>query len=94
MVLTSIIDELGHTPLTLAIACACIRFFEILVDAGANVEGRGPLGTPLEMAIKCGTNMNLLFFLLHHGADTSSIYPHDIKYPQMKRLSVLLEIYN
>ena len=47
------IDELGHTPLTLAIACACTYdFLKYLLDAGANVEGKGPLGTPLEMAIK------------------------------------------
>ena len=25
-------------------------------------------------------------FLLHHGADTSSIHSHDIKYPQMKKI--------
>ena len=66
-----------------------------LLDAGANVEVKGPLGTPLEMAINCGTNnVELLLLLLHHGADTSSINLHNIKYPQMKEIVRSLEIYN
>ena len=48
------VDPTGHTPLTMAIACACsFEFFKYLLNVGASLSVPGPFGTPLQMLCRC-----------------------------------------
>ena len=68
-------SPLGHTPLTLSVACKCSHdFCKYLLDVGAELEKPGPFGTPLQMLVRSRTDdLDLLHLFLGRGADITAL---------------------
>eukprot|EP00949_MAST-11_sp_MAST-11-sp1_P000915 g915.t1 len=67
------IDELGHTPLTMALQCrSSVEIIRTLIDFGTDVNHEGPMGTPAQVAV-ASDQMASLRILVLHGADLTQI---------------------